>query len=93
MVSSNVCQYLKLIYPNTCVIININFYHFSKVIHEIETMLQEQGELVESSETLQEKIEFIKRERAEINNKINFLLSEKERERHLFISKYDILHK
>jgi len=56
-------------------------------------MLQEQGELVESSETLQEKIEFIKRERAEINNKINFLLSEKERERHLFISKYDILHK
>jgi len=56
-------------------------------------MLQEKSELVESSENLNEKIEFIERDQADINNKINCFANEKERERNLYKSKYDVLHR
>jgi len=56
-------------------------------------MLQEKSELVESSENLKEKIDFIERDQADINNKISCFDNEKERERNSFKSKYDVLHR
>lgn len=55
--------------------------------------LQEKSELIESSENLKGKVEFIERERADINNKINYFVKEMERERISYNSKCDALHK
>lgn len=55
--------------------------------------LQEKSELTESSENLKEKVELIERERADINNKINYFVKEMERERMSYNSKCDALHK
>lgn len=63
------------------------------MIHEIETINQKKSELDEDSENLKEKIEIIERERADINNKISYFNKEIERERNLYKSKYDALHK
>jgi len=56
-------------------------------------MSQTKFELVESSENLKERIEILERERAEINNKINYFVKEMERERNSYNSKYDALNK
>lgn len=64
-----------------------------KLINEIETMSQTKCELEESSENLKEKIEIMERERAEINNKINYFVKEIEREHISYKSKYDALNK
>lgn len=55
--------------------------------------LQEKSELTESSENLKEKVELLERERADINNKINYFVKEMERERMSYNSKCDALHK
>jgi len=71
----------------------IIFIRFSKLINEIETMSQKKSELVESSENLKERIEIMERERADINNKINYFAKEMEREQNSFKSRYDALNK
>lgn len=71
----------------------IIFNHFRKLIHGLETMLQQKSEVEETSENFKEKIEFVERERADINNKINYFTKEMERERISFKSKYDALQK
>ncbi|CAH1736377.1 uncharacterized protein LOC114120050 isoform X1 [Aphis gossypii] len=65
----------------------------SKLLNEIESMLQKKCELEESSENLKEKIEIMERERADINNKINYFTKEMEREHNSYKSKYDALNK
>ncbi|KAL5234566.1 hypothetical protein ACI65C_001976 [Semiaphis heraclei] len=65
----------------------------SKLINEIETMSQKKSELVESSENLKERIEIMERERADINNKMNYFAKEMEREHNSYKSKYDALNK
>lgn len=56
-------------------------------------MLQSKSEIDESCEHLKEKIEFMERGRADINNQINYLVKEIEREHNSFMSKYEALHK
>lgn len=56
-------------------------------------MLQEKNELIESSENLKEKIEFIERDRADIKNKINCIANGMEQERNLYKAKCDVLQK
>lgn len=56
-------------------------------------MSQTKCELEEFSENLKERIEILERERAEINNKINYFVKEMERERNSYKSKYDALNK
>lgn len=67
--------------------------NFRKLTHGLETTLHQKGELEEASENLKEKIEFVERERADINNKINYFVKEMDRERISFKSKYDALQK
>lgn len=74
-------------------LIQFFFIHFSKLLNEIESMLQKKCELEESSENLKEKIEIMERERADINNKINYFTKEMEREHNSYKSKYDALNK
>lgn len=71
----------------------MKYFYFSKLLNEIETMLQKKSELEENSENLKEKIEFAEREQADINNKINFIGKEMERERNLYRSKFDAIQK
>lgn len=65
----------------------------SKFVREIEVLLQNKIEVDECSEQLKEKVEFMERERADINNKINYLVKEVDREENSFKSKYEALHK
>lgn len=70
------------------------FYNnFRKLINGLENTLQQKIDLEEVSENLKEKIEFVERERADINNRINYFLKEMDRERISFKSKYDALQK
>lgn len=56
-------------------------------------MVQTKSELEESSENLKERIEIMERERADINNKINYFVKEMEREHNSYKSKYNALNK
>jgi len=56
-------------------------------------MSQKKCEMEESSENLKEKNELLERERADIKNKINYLLKEMEHEHNIFKSKNDTLLK
>lgn len=71
----------------------IHILLFSKLNHVIETIVQEKGEVDESSQSLKETIEIIERELADINNKINIFVNEMERDRNTFNSKYNALQK
>lgn len=71
----------------------IHILFFSKLNHDIETMLQEKGEVDESSQNLKAQIELTERELADINNKINMLVKEMEQERNTYNSKHNALQK
>lgn len=71
----------------------MSYCYFSTLAHGIETMSQKKCEMEESSENLKEKNELLERERADIKNKINYLLKEMEHEHNIFKSKNDTLLK
>lgn len=90
-------MFFNVIWPLhfTCkfIYLYIHNYYFRKFVRDIESMLQNKSEIDESCEHLKEKIEFMECGRADINNQINYLVKEMERELNSFKSKYEALHK
>ncbi|VVC42016.1 Kinetochore protein Nuf2 [Cinara cedri] len=65
----------------------------SKLTHDNEKTMQNKAEIVESSEILKEKIEFLEHECADIKNKIDCTVKDIEQEVNSLKSKYDALSK